>query len=233
MRANVGKSRRAFCPSGDSWSHAFAGLRGPSSWARVYTPRDLSLAEALARELQDLGVFVGLCSCTGQRHIPPGCLLPVAGRVRPVLLKSKLEGQPCGLRRYASLVVSHYLVAGGEAKSCGDGEHHNAQQDAQNRIALQPGAQDKSCGSKNDSSQLKNWKRTREKAHDEVTDAPTLDMALIFDDEPDANRRYGKSHRDRSANSQHVSDPLASAAFAQALLFSHLPLYHRQMVRWS
>jgi hypothetical protein len=46
---------------------------------------DLSLAEALARELQDLGVFMALCSCTGQRYIPPGCLLPVAERVRPAM----------------------------------------------------------------------------------------------------------------------------------------------------
>jgi len=62
----------------------------PSSLRRMLCapPRaasDLSLAEALARELQDLGVFMALCSCTGQRHIPPGCLLPVAERVRPAM----------------------------------------------------------------------------------------------------------------------------------------------------
>jgi hypothetical protein len=81
-----------------------------------------------------------------------------------------------------SNATAHLLVAGGEAKGCSDGEHANAQQDAQNRVALQSGAQDKACGSESDSPQLKNWKRSREKAHDEVTDAPTLDMALTFED---------------------------------------------------
>lgn len=77
------------------------------------------------------------------------------------------------------------LVTGGQSEGRQGGERHNPQQDSEDRVALHSGAQDHGRDPESDSPEVKNRHRTRDEAHDQVTDAPTRDMGVTLDNEPD------------------------------------------------